>query len=115
KTRVFGCSTKWADKREDAKRSLEKWDREPVKLETIDEESVAKLARNDTKKLLVVNVWATWCGSCVAELPEFVTMTRMYRGRPFRLVTISLDDPAKKEAALKVLMDRSEEHTSELQ
>jgi len=106
KTRVFGCSTKWADKQEDARRSLDKWDREPVKLESIDEESVAKLARNDTKKLLVVNVWATWCGPCVAELPEFVTMNRMYRGRPFRLVTISLDDPAKKEAALKVLMDK---------
>ncbi|HEV3083573.1 MAG TPA: redoxin domain-containing protein [Gemmataceae bacterium] len=106
KTRVFGCSTKWADKQEDARRSLEKWDREPVKLESIDEESVAKLARNDTKKLLVVNVWATWCGPCVVELPEFVTMNRMYRGRPFRLVTISLDDPTKKDAALKVLMDK---------
>jgi len=76
------------------------------KLESIDEESVAKLARNDTKKLLVVNVWATWCGPCVAELPEFVTMNRSIAGRPFRLVTISLDDPAKKEAALKVLMDK---------
>jgi peroxiredoxin len=106
KTRVFGCSTKWADKQEDARRSMEKWDREPVKLESIDEESVAKLARNDTKKLLVVNVWATWCGPCVAELPEFVTMNRMYRGRPFRLATISLDDPTKKEAAWKVLMDK---------
>jgi thiol-disulfide isomerase/thioredoxin len=106
KTRVFGCSTKWADKREDAKRSLEKWDREPVKLEAIDEEGVAKLARNDTKKLLVVNVWATWCGPCVAELPEFVTMNRMYRGRPFRLVTISLDDLTKKEDALKVLIEK---------
>src|SRR5262249_34965102 len=30
RTRVFGCSTKWADKRADAKKSLEKWDREPV-------------------------------------------------------------------------------------
>jgi thiol-disulfide isomerase/thioredoxin len=61
---------------------------------------------NDTKKLLVVNVWATWCGPCVTELPEFVTMNRMYRGRPFRLVTVSLDDPAKKEEALKVLQDK---------
>jgi peroxiredoxin len=106
KTRVFGCSTKWADKREDARRSLEKWDREEVKLGTIDEEGVAQLAKNDTKKLLVVNVWATWCGPCVTELPEFVTMNRMYRGRPFRLVTISMDDPEKKEAALKVLQDK---------
>jgi thiol-disulfide isomerase/thioredoxin len=105
-TRVFGCSTKWADKREDARRSLEQWDREPVKLETLDEEGAARLVGNDTKKLLVVNVWATWCGPCVAELPELVTMNRMYRGRPFRLVTVSLDDPAKKEAALEVLRDK---------
>jgi peroxiredoxin len=106
KTRVFGCSTKWFDKREDTRKAVEKWDREPVTLEEIDDAGVAKLVKNDTKKLLVVNVWATWCGPCVAELPEFVTMNRMYRGRDFRLVTLSLDDPDKKDAALKVLTDK---------
>jgi thiol-disulfide isomerase/thioredoxin len=106
KTRVFGCSTKWADKREDARRALAKWDREPVRLETIDEQEVAKLVHNDTKKLLVINVWATWCGPCVAELPELLTINRMYRGRPFRLVTIGMDDQTKKEAALKVLREK---------
>jgi peroxiredoxin len=106
RTRVFGCSTKWADKRDDAKRSLAKWDAEPVKLDTLDEAGVAKLVRNDTKKLLLVNVWATWCGPCVAELPEFVTMNRMYRRREFQLVIISLDDPEKKDAALKVLREK---------
>jgi thiol-disulfide isomerase/thioredoxin len=106
KTRVFGCSTKWADKREDARRALERWDREPVRLEALDEQGVARLAGNDAKELLVVNVWATWCGPCVADLPELVTIHRMYRGRPFRLVTISLDDPAKKEQALKVLREK---------
>ncbi|MCI0360974.1 MAG: redoxin domain-containing protein [Planctomycetaceae bacterium] len=105
KTRVFGCSTKWADKREDAKASLAKWDQEPVELATIDEAGVAKLAKNETDKLLVVNVWATWCGPCVAELPEFVTMNRMYRKRNFQLVTISLDEPGEKEAALKALKE----------
>jgi peroxiredoxin len=102
-TRVFGCSTKWADKREDAKRALAKWDAEPVKLEKLSEAGVAKLARNDSKKLLVVNLWATWCSQCVEELPEFVTMNRMYRGREFQLVTLSMDEPEKEEAVLKVL------------
>jgi peroxiredoxin len=106
KTRVFGCSTKWADKREDARRSLQTWDKEPVTLDTIDEDGVAKLNKNDTKKLLVINVWATWCGPCAAELPEFVTMNRMYRKRPFQLVTISMDDPAKKEEVLGVLREK---------
>lgn len=102
-TRTFGCSTKWADKRKDAKASLEKWDREPVKLETIDEAGLKTLVKNDTDKLLVINVWATWCGPCVTELPEFVTMNRMYRGRKFKMVTITLDEPEMKEEALKKL------------
>ena len=106
KTRVFGCSTKWAEKQEDAKQALAKWDAEPVTLSPLDEADLAKLVKNDTKKLLLVNVWATWCGPCVAELPEFVTMNRMYRRRPFQLVTISLDAPDKDEATLKVLREK---------
>ena len=106
KTRVFGCSTKWADKRDDARRAVERWDAEPVTLTEINDAGIAKLAKNDTKKLLLINVWATWCGPCVAELPEFVTMNRMYRGRAFQLVTLSLDDPEKKDDALKVLREK---------
>jgi peroxiredoxin len=106
RTRVFGCSTKWADKREDARRALSRWDAEPVKLDTLDESGVAQLAHNSTKKLLLVNVWATWCGPCVNELPEFVTMNRMYRGRPFQFVTLSLDDPVKKDEALRILREK---------
>ena len=67
---------------------------------------MAKLVKNDTKKLLVINVWATWCAPCVAELPEFVTMNRMYRGRDFQLVTLCMDEPDKKDAALKALKDK---------
>ncbi len=104
-TRVFGCSTKWADKQASARASLAKWDAEPVALEPIDIDAVARLARNETKNLVVVNLWATWCGPCVAELPELVTINRMYRGRPFRLVTISLDDRAKLDDALRVLRE----------
>jgi peroxiredoxin len=103
KTRVFGCSTKWADKKNEAAKSLARWNAEPVSLESIDDDQAARLAKNDTKNLLLVNLWATWCGPCVAELPEFVTMHRMYRKRNFRMVTICMDDPEKEAAALDVL------------
>jgi peroxiredoxin len=109
KTRTFGCSTKWSDKRADAVKGLEKADAEPVSLKPIDETDLARLAKNETDKLLVVNLWATWCGPCVAELPEFVTMHRMYRKRPFEMITISLDQPEQKDAALKLL---KEDHAS---
>lgn len=103
RTRTFGCSTKWSEKRADAAASIEKWNEEPVEFTPLDEEALQKLAANDTDQLLVVNVWATWCGPCVKELPEFVTINRMYRQRRFRLVTISLDEPEQKDDALAVL------------
>ncbi len=102
-TKVFGCSTKWADKSDTAKKSLAKWDAEPVKISSIDAEAVKALAKNDSQKLLLINVWATWCGPCVNELPELVTMNRMYRQRPFQMITISMDDANKKDQALEML------------
>ena len=105
KTRTFGCSTKWAEKRADAVKSLAKWDAEPVDLKEINDAELAKLVKNDTKNYLVINLWATWCGPCLAELPELVTINRMYRNRPFKMVTISMDEPDKAEIALKALKE----------
>lgn len=103
KTRTFGCSTKWSDKRADAQASIEKWNQEAVTVSALDEAALAKLVKNDTENLVLVNVWATWCGPCVKELPEFVTINRMYRHRKFQLVTISMDEPSERDAVLKDL------------
>jgi len=103
KTRTFGCSVKWADKRQSAAEALAKWDQETAELETIDAAGLGKLVANDSKKLRVINVWATWCGPCVAEFPELVTIYRMYRNRPFELVTISANAPEARDDALEFL------------
>ncbi|NLY02248.1 MAG: redoxin domain-containing protein [Rhodopirellula sp.] len=102
-TRVFGCSTKWSDKRPTVAESLRKWNAEPVALETIDGDGVAKLAANNSDKLRLINVWATWCGPCVEELDELVTIHRMYRKRDFEVITISLDEAEQRERALNTL------------
>ncbi|NUQ66268.1 MAG: redoxin domain-containing protein [Pirellulales bacterium] len=106
KTRVFGCSTKWSDKRHTVTESLERWNAEPVELETLDAEGVKKLASNGSGKLRLVNVWATWCGPCVDELDELVKLHRMYRKRDFELITISLDEADEKERPLKTLQEK---------
>lgn len=105
-SRVFGCSTKWIDKSDTARQSVEKWDREPVNLSAIDANGVKELAKNDTKNLRLINVWATWCGPCVAELPELVNLNRMYRGRDFQFITVGADDADKKERVLKFLTEK---------
>ncbi len=109
KTRPFGCSTKWSEKRQSAVDSLKKWDAEPVSLETIDEAGIKALVANKTDKLRLINVWATWCGPCVGELEELVTVNRMYRKRRFEMISISLDEPDRRDLALKAL---TESHVS---
>ena len=105
-TKVFGCSIKWAEKKDWIKKGLEEWAKEPVSLEQIDDAGIKDLLKNNSGKLRVVNVWATWCGPCVVEFPEFVAMNRMYRGRDFEFVSICLDDLAKQDKALKFLQQK---------
>ena len=103
KTRVFGCSTKWADKRDIAKKSIKKWNAEPVEIEQIDASGLRKLAANKTENFRLINLWSTTCAPCITELPEFVTINRMYRRRHFEMYTITTDPPDRQDAALKVL------------
>jgi peroxiredoxin len=103
-TKVFGCSVKWSDKRAWVKEGQEKWAQEPVTLETIDEAGVKALARNEGgKKLRLINVWATWCGPCVIEFPDLVSIHRIYRGRDFEVVTVNADDAGRRDKALEFL------------
>lgn len=114
-TKVFGCSTKWKSKRELGQDLLKRWQAEEVTLSTIDAASVKQLVAGRTAdgktadittgKYRLINVWATWCAPCVDELPQFVDLNRMYRRRPFELITISYDDPDQKEQSLKMLKE----------
>ncbi|HEX9186069.1 MAG TPA: redoxin domain-containing protein [Vicinamibacteria bacterium] len=106
-TKVFGCSVKWSDKRPWVKDGFEKWAKEPVALEPIDEAGIKALAANaGGKKLRLVNVWATWCGPCKIEFPDLVSLHRIYRGREFEAVTVNADDPGKRDKALEFLKEQ---------
>lgn len=40
---------------------------------------------------LVVNIWATWCGPCVAELPSFAAISRTLARSKILVLPISVD------------------------
>lgn len=106
KTKTFGCSIKWPDKRDYANKAVEEWAKETVSLEELTTAQLTHLLKNDGINYKLINVWATWCGPCVTEFPEFVNMNRMYRNREFEMITITLDDPSRKQNALNFLMKK---------
>lgn len=105
-TKVFGCSIKWTEKSDWINKAKEQWAKEPVSLDTIGADGIKELVKNGSDKLRLINVWATWCGPCVVEFPEFVAMNRMYRRRDFEFISISADEPAKKDKALQFLQQQ---------
>ncbi len=113
-TKVFGCSVKWAEKKEVVQRVYDKWANEPVNVEMIDEPALKELLLNKSDKLRLINVWATWCGPCVAEFDDFITINRMYRGRDFEFISISADNPSNKEKVLKFLKKQQASNTNYL-
>jgi peroxiredoxin len=107
KTKTFGCSIKWASKIEWRTKLDTDWKNKPVEVTEADINGIKDILSNKTNKYRLVNMWATWCGPCVIEFPEFVIMQRMYGARDFEFVSISTDGVKKKEKVLEFLKDKS--------
>ena len=106
-TKTFGCSVKWASKADWRKKLDADWKSKNVELQTTTLNELQGIIENSSDKLRLINFWATWCGPCVIEFPELVNLQRIYGGRDFELVSVSLDDPSKEEKVLQFLMDKN--------
>lgn len=50
-------------------------------------------------KPLIINVWASWCGPCRAEMGSLERLAQRYNGKEFNIIGISTDDFEDKAQA----------------
>jgi len=82
---------------------MDKLAAEPVNVELVDARGLKALRNDGSGKIRLVNFWATWCGPCVTEFPDLITINRMYRHRAFELVTVSANYPDEQKEVMAFL------------
>lgn len=56
-------------------------------------------------KLVLVDVWATWCGPCVKEIPSLKKLEEEFHGKDVAFLSVSVDDQKDKEKWKKYVAD----------
>ncbi|MDQ2666416.1 MAG: TlpA family protein disulfide reductase [Gemmatimonadota bacterium] len=51
-------------------------------------------------KVVLLNVWATWCGPCREEMPSMETLYREFGPQGLEIVAVSVDDPGSEKTIL---------------
>ena len=49
-------------------------------------------------QVVLLNVWATWCPPCRAEMPSMERLHRAYDGRGLKVVAVSIDDYVSEDS-----------------
>lgn len=64
-----------------------------VELATAGEFSAALAAQQG--KVIVLNLWATWCTPCLKEIPDLMQLEREFAAKGVKLVAVGMDDPTE--------------------
>jgi thiol-disulfide isomerase/thioredoxin len=60
----------------------------------------AKLA-DYSGKVLIVDLWATWCGPCRQEIPHLVELAKEYKGKGVEVIGLTNENPATDAEMVK--------------
>ena len=69
----------------------------PVTAKTLDGTSRTKTLDDYKGKVVLLNVWATWCEPCKVEMPSIEKLHREFGPRGLAVVAVSVDDPGSEE------------------
>jgi thiol-disulfide isomerase/thioredoxin len=74
-----------------------------VELKTIKYDKLGEAVRAHKGKVVVVDIWASWCVPCKQEFPHLVELHRKYAADGLVCISVSVDEAKTEGDALKFL------------
>lgn len=62
-------------------------------------------------KVILVDVWATWCGPCREQTPKLAALQQKYRDKGLTVVGLSLDEKSDEAEVLKFMKEAGVNYT----
>jgi thiol-disulfide isomerase/thioredoxin len=72
-------------------------DHDPAVLVPIDRNALIGELSASKGRVVLVNLWATWCTPCLREIPDLLALEAELSGEEFRLLAVSMDDAYSKD------------------
>lgn len=75
-------------------------------LRIVDGPALKQAVKAQKGKVVVLNVWATWCSPCVEEFPSLVKLDSNYRSKNVVVLAASVDEPSDRQKVTEFLTEQ---------
>jgi peroxiredoxin len=76
-----------------------------IRAVTLDEVPEERTLDDYRGHVVLLNIWATWCAPCEAEMPSMELLHQSYADSGLRIVAVSIDEPGSEDV-IRAFVDR---------
>jgi len=76
-----------------------------IRAVTLDEVPEERTLADYQGHVVLLNIWATWCAPCEAEMPSMQLLHQSYADSGLRIVAVSIDEPGSEDV-IRAFVDR---------
>ena len=78
----------------------------PVSVKPVDAARLKQEIAKRRGKVVLLNLWATWCPPCMAAYPDLVKLGRKYKPQGLEVISVTVDDPGVLKKSVLPFLNR---------